>query len=185
MARGSIVFITCRHWGKAVYPLGLRLWLAPAGIALAALGMTDAMWPGALAWLPQVPPMVAGLAPWAALGAAALLAGGGACRLTALGLLVLVPLGHLTGAEDARLPWALLLAVLVLHGAGPVSVDGVLDEWRRRRAPVDRAGLPHVVVVGGGIPAVRGLRGAPCRVTLLDQRNHHLFQPLLCADLGA
>jgi len=173
------------HWGRVAYPLGLRLWLAlaPAGIALAALGMTDAMRPGALVWLPQVPPMVAGLAPWAALGAAALLAGGAACRLTALGLLVLVPLGHLVGAGDARLPWALLLAVLVLHGAGPVSVDGLIGSWlRRRRAPVDRSGLPHVVVVGGGfggIAAVRGLRGAACRVTLLDQRNYHLFQPLL------
>jgi NADH dehydrogenase/putative oxidoreductase len=47
---------------------------------------------------------------------------------------------------------------------------------------VDRTGLPHVVVVGGGfggVAAVRGLRGAACRVTLIDQRNHHLFQPLL------
>ena len=42
--------------------------------------------------------------------------------------------------------------------------------------------LPHVVVVGGGfggIEAVRGLRRAACRITLIDQRNHHLFQPLL------
>ena len=173
------------QWGGAVYPLGLRLWLAlaPAGIALAALGMTDAMRPGALAWLPQVPPMVAGLAPWAALGAAALLASGTACRLTALGLLVLVPLGKIAGAGDSRLPWALMLAVLIVHGAGAVSVDGMLGGWlRRRRAPVDRAALPHVVVVGGGfggVAVVRGLRGAACRVTLLDRRNHHLFQPLL------
>jgi len=173
------------RWGGTVYPLGLRLWLAlaPAGIALAALGMTAAMRPGALAWLPQVPPMVAGLAPWSALGAAALLASGTACRLTALGLLVLVPLGQIAGAGDARLPWALVLAILVVHGAGPVSVDSLLGGWFwRRKAPVDRAGLPHVVVVGGGfggIATVRGLRGAACRITLLDQRNHHLFQPLL------
>ncbi len=173
------------QWGGAVYPLGLRVWLAlaPAGIALAALGMTGAMRPGALAWLPQVPPMVAGLAPWAALGAAALLASGTACRLVALGLLVLVPLGQIAGAGDARLPWALVLAVLALHGAGPLSVDGLIGGWaRRRKASVDRSGLPHVVVVGGGfggVAAVRGLRGAACRVTLVDQRNHHLFQPLL------
>lgn len=41
---------------------------------------------------------------------------------------------------------------------------------------------PHVVVVGGGfagLMAVRGLRRAPVRVTLVDRRNHHLFQPLL------
>ena len=41
---------------------------------------------------------------------------------------------------------------------------------------------PHVVVVGGGfggLAAARGLKRANVRVTLLDRRNHHLFQPLL------
>jgi NADH dehydrogenase len=41
---------------------------------------------------------------------------------------------------------------------------------------------PHVVVVGGGfagLMAVRALRREPVRVTLVDRRNHHLFQPLL------
>ena len=41
---------------------------------------------------------------------------------------------------------------------------------------------PHVVVIGGGfggLSACRALRNAPCRVTLLDRRNHHVFQPLL------
>jgi NADH:ubiquinone reductase (H+-translocating) len=40
----------------------------------------------------------------------------------------------------------------------------------------------HVVVIGGGfggLQAVLGLRGAPVQVTLIDRRNHHLFQPLL------
>jgi NADH dehydrogenase len=39
----------------------------------------------------------------------------------------------------------------------------------------------HVVVVGGGfggLQAARGLRRAPVRVTLVDRRNFHLFQPL-------
>jgi len=42
--------------------------------------------------------------------------------------------------------------------------------------------LPHVAVVGGGfggLYAARALAGRPVRVTLLDRRNHHLFQPLL------
>lgn len=42
--------------------------------------------------------------------------------------------------------------------------------------------LPHVVIVGGGfggLSAARALRHAAVRVTLLDRRNHHLFQPLL------
>ncbi len=40
----------------------------------------------------------------------------------------------------------------------------------------------HVVVIGGGfggLNAVRELAGAPVRVTLVDRRNYHLFQPLL------
>ena len=40
----------------------------------------------------------------------------------------------------------------------------------------------HVVIVGagfGGLEAARGLARAPVRITLIDQRNHHLFQPLL------
>ncbi|CAN5310443.1 NAD(P)/FAD-dependent oxidoreductase [soil metagenome] len=42
--------------------------------------------------------------------------------------------------------------------------------------------LPHVVIVGGGfggVAAARALRRAHVRVTLIDRRNHHLFQPLL------
>jgi NADH dehydrogenase len=41
---------------------------------------------------------------------------------------------------------------------------------------------PHVVVVGGGfggLAVARELRRAPVRVTLIDRRNHHVFQPLL------
>jgi glycine/D-amino acid oxidase-like deaminating enzyme len=39
-----------------------------------------------------------------------------------------------------------------------------------------------VVILGGGfggLHAARALRHAPVRVTLVDRRNHHLFQPLL------
>jgi NADH:ubiquinone reductase (H+-translocating) len=42
--------------------------------------------------------------------------------------------------------------------------------------------LPHVVIVGGGfggLTAARALRGEPVRITLVDRRNHHVFQPLL------
>lgn len=41
---------------------------------------------------------------------------------------------------------------------------------------------PHVVIIGGGfggLYAARALKRVPVRVTLLDRRNHHLFQPLL------
>ena len=41
---------------------------------------------------------------------------------------------------------------------------------------------PHVVIIGGGfggLYAAKALKGAPVRITLIDRRNHHLFQPLL------
>ena len=41
---------------------------------------------------------------------------------------------------------------------------------------------PHVLIIGGGfagLSAARALRGTNLRVTLLDRRNHHVFQPLL------
>jgi NADH dehydrogenase len=55
----------------------------------------------------------------------------------------------------------------------------------RGMAGRDRNGatrLPHVAIVGGGfggLRAARALKHAPVRVTLVDRRNHHLFQPLL------
>src|SRR5919201_6983249 len=43
--------------------------------------------------------------------------------------------------------------------------------------------MAHVVILGGGfggLLAAKALRGRDdVRVTLLDRRNHHLFQPLL------
>ena len=42
--------------------------------------------------------------------------------------------------------------------------------------------VPHVVILGGGfggLEAAKALRGKEVRVTLVDRRNHHLFQPLL------
>jgi NADH:ubiquinone reductase (H+-translocating) len=46
----------------------------------------------------------------------------------------------------------------------------------------DASSAPHVVIIGGGfggIAAARALKRAPVRLTMVDRRNHHLFQPLL------
>ncbi len=42
--------------------------------------------------------------------------------------------------------------------------------------------FPHVVIIGagfGGLQLAKRLASAPVRVTLIDRRNYHLFQPLL------
>jgi len=41
----------------------------------------------------------------------------------------------------------------------------------------------HHVVVGagcGGLDAVNGLSGADINITIIDRRNYHLFQLLVC-----
>lgn len=49
-------------------------------------------------------------------------------------------------------------------------------------APADADPRPRVVILGGGfagLGAAKALKHAPVRVTLIDKRNFHLFQPLL------
>ena len=41
---------------------------------------------------------------------------------------------------------------------------------------------PKIVIVGGGfggLAAIKELKGVDADITLIDRRNHHLFQPLL------
>src|SRR5258706_3703936 len=51
-----------------------------------------------------------------------------------------------------------------------------------KEAHMKTINLPHIVIVGAGfagLETARGLANAPVRITLIDKRNHHLFQPLL------
>ena len=182
-----------------IYALLLRLWIA-AGLSAIALGgvkglsnmLPASMATSAMAWLPQMSGMAAGLAPWALLTLAALLALGLFTRAVALLLIVLIPTGMVSSGSD--IGWITLLNLPLLglplfYGGGAISLDhAIAAAFRRRFPPFEAlpaaavARLPHVVIVGGGfggVAAARGLRYAPCRVTLLDQHNYHLFQPLL------
>ncbi len=50
------------------------------------------------------------------------------------------------------------------------------------RQSVSGGARPRVVIIGGGFAGLclaQGLNGAPVDLTLIDRRNHHLFQPLL------
>src|SRR4030095_16738962 len=67
---------------------------------------------------------------------------------------------------------------LSLGHHNPVA-DTLRLNWRRA---MQTQRQPHVVILGGGfggLNAARALRRAPVHVTLIDARNHHLFQPLL------
>src|SRR5260370_15320357 len=83
----------------------------------------------------------------------------------------------------------MVLALIALHGPGALSIDNLVVRALRRRFPglrvmprVSCEGLPRVLIVGrgfGGVSAAKALRNTSCRVTLVDQRNYYLFQPLL------
>ncbi len=50
------------------------------------------------------------------------------------------------------------------------------------RTPAAVGAARHVVIVGagfGGLACAKEFAGSAIRVTVIDRRNHHLFQPLL------
>ena len=168
--------------GEPVLLLLMRL--LAAAILLAIVRPDLGGWTAFLrsGWFPDSLPLAASLLLSAA---AALLALGLATRLAALaaGVTLLI----LGGAATAGV--VLLLAILVFRGAGLWSSDDLARARLAARYPHlfappnwDDQRLPHVVIVGagfGGMTAARALRQSPCRVTLIDRRNYHLFQPLL------
>jgi NADH dehydrogenase len=69
-----------------------------------------------------------------------------------------------------------------LVGAGIGVAAAVAVARRRRRRVPAAAGAPRIVIVGAGfagLSAARALAGEDVQVTVVDRRNHHLFQPLL------
>ena len=128
---------------------------------------------------------------WAAAPVGAvLLVGGLFTRLVAVVLLVFVAgVGMMRSGPPELAYWLMVLGLIALHGAGPLSADGLLYLMLRRRFPqldgkpsFSLLDAPHIVIVGagfGGLAAARRLRWCRARVTLIDRRNYHLFQPLL------
>jgi len=155
-------------------PFGTRLYLA---LAIAA-GTGAASFPAPISGALVTAPWWTVLLCWA-------LILGAATRPAALILCGLAPPVVLSGTMADPFELALLLLLVAAAGAGRISLDGLLCRAAAAGLRMrGRAGetLPHVVVVGGGfggIAAVRALRWTDCRITLIDQRNHYLFQPLL------
>ncbi len=182
-------------WAGPVFLLAIRLWMGglfwmtgerlinPSGAPLVDYG--SAITESALAPLMTSPTLMV-----VQLIAGVLLVIGLGTRIAALVLSVLT-LAVLAGdAAMAVHPlWALVLGYLVFAGPGPISLDRGVDRWLARRFPeyVGRPAFsledcPRVVVVGagfGGLAAVRALAKAKARITVVDRRNYHLFQPLL------
>ena len=62
------------------------------------------------------------------------------------------------------------------------QVDQFVSEAETIRPSLNVVPKPHVVIVGGGfagLAAAQALKDADAAITLIDQRNHHLFAPLL------
>jgi putative oxidoreductase len=115
---------------------------------------------------------------------------GAGTRITAIVLIGLSALVDPTYQQSIDLAYYLMvLGLVALHGPGALSIDNLVVGALRRRFPglrvmrtVSYEGLPRVLIVGGGfggVAAAKALRNTSCRVTLIDQRNYYLFQPLL------
>jgi putative oxidoreductase len=163
---GAALLVTCLQpqWIAAAAVSGLSPWLPL---------ITASMWPPPIAWL----------------GAISLCAGV-ATRYCAVALIA-VGSGSamMHGASADAIYLIATLALLAIHGAGPLSADAAATTLLNRRYPQLRGepafslkGLPRVVVVGagfGGLACAAALRRTRAAVTLIDRGNHHLFQPLL------
>lgn len=155
-------------------PFATRGYLA---ITIAA-GSGAALWPQPLSGDPLTAPWWLILIGWA-------LIAGLLTRPACLLLCLMAPLSVLSGSGHDMTGLMLLLLLLAASGAGKISVDWLFAKAAidaGKRPPEMLASLPRVVVVGGGfggMAAVRALRSTACHVTLIDRRNHFLFQPLL------
>src|SRR5215469_4419300 len=174
----------------SIYLLALRvalmLTLLLAGGHVSTVMMTTTA--GIFEWLPVSSATL--LFGEAGIALALLIGSGLATRATALLAVVMFGYHTMSGGEMSfPFYWTVLLLLLVAKGPGPFSLDGAVVAALRRSLPelsgkpaFSLEGLPRVVIVGagfGGIACARALRHASASITLIDQQNHHLFQPLL------
>ncbi len=173
-----------REYGAPVLMLLLRVWLALALFAYANLFEPSI----ALAtWLPIS--IFSGMPDWVAVMFGALFLIGFAASIVSYVLVFVIGAYMIAGAHpNVTLFPFLLLAIYEARGAGVLSVDQLIAHWMEKNILFDREyadipdDWPHVVVVGagfGGLAAVERLKRLPVRITLIDKRNYHLFQPLL------
>jgi NADH:ubiquinone reductase (H+-translocating) len=78
----------------------------------------------------------------------------------------------------------MLIGRLALENVGTSMTTVLTKSFPQEKPPVAKLvpGKKRVVIVGGGfagIAAARALKRANVEITLIDRRNHHIFQPLL------
>ncbi|MEO0420628.1 MAG: FAD-dependent oxidoreductase [Pseudomonadota bacterium] len=138
-------------------------------------------------WLPTM--IVAGMPSWIAIIAAVFFFTGFGAVIVSYALFFLIAVFMIAEAHpNVTLFPFLFLAMYEARGAGVFSADRAILAWLEKNILFDREyheipdSWPHVVVVGagfGGLAAVARLKRLPVRITLIDKRNYHLFQPLL------
>lgn len=163
--------------------LAVRLWLVATLFAVAGmLAMA-----GPETFLPVK--SFAGINPAVAVGLSALLILGLVIPLTGLALVIVLSTLAVMGLHpDLTLYPMLLFGLIIIFGAGYLSIDRITSGWLESNILFDRKyedvpeHWPHIVVVGagfGGLACVNKLKNLPVRITLIDRHNYHLFQPLL------
>jgi putative oxidoreductase len=170
------------------YLLLLRLWLASAMLlAVRPDALSNTPLTFFAAWLPlstaaYVPPMLTLLG-------GSLLVLGLATRFVATALIAGLFIGAMVDPRLTDEAYLLMLfSIFVVNGAGALSLDRAIAMTfkqyllKLRGSQRLHTELPRVVIVGGGfggISCAAALRKADVAVTVIDQTNFHLFQPLL------
>ena len=172
-------------------PIGLsamRLWLAVTLLLPAWPNLVDTSQLAAIgSWLPLQ--TVASMPTPVALVGGTLLLVGFATRWVSIALILALFVGTMIDPRQNDAAYLLMLFVIfIAYGAGTVSIDHIVLLLFKKFQPQllhhsqSLAGLPRVVIVGagfGGVSCAAALRSANASVTVIDQANYHLFQPLL------
>ena len=189
------IFAALSYWGAPAIKLVLRCWIAAlflrSGVMkIGNFDMTEMLFHAQSAQSVLPTELGAGLVILIELACLIFLVLGAGTRITALLLIGLITVVDPTFQQSIDLAYYLMvLGLIALHGPGVLSIDNLAVRALERRFPNlegmrggSYEGMPRVVIVGGGfggVAAAKAFHNASCRVTLIDQRNYCLFQPLL------
>lgn len=180
--------VVASEWSREnlapVIMAAIRIWM---GVTLLAYAGVIEPSVAVLTWLPTT--IFSGFPDWLAIFWSIFFFTGFGAVVVSYGLFFLIGAFMIAGAHpNVTLFPFLFLALYEARGAGPFSVDRAILAWLEENILFDRHyadipdDWPHIVVVGagfGGLAAVERLKRLPVRITLIDKRNYHLFQPLL------